>query len=235
MQSYVAPVCDLAKCEARLLGKAETMFRRVIDFNHQFGVIPSPTMKVDGVFFQRTKTVERCMALIREEMQELEDGVKKQDPVETVDALCDLMYVVLGMGTAMGVDLDVAFSLVHENNMSKLCSTEEEAILTVRFYMTRLEGDYPLVTYRKTEGGKYAVYNYTTGKVLKSINWKPVDLNPVLTTNVVKSLPVCNSGTCPEPGCGKGYYSSSAYGKGCKLTCESGHSWVHENKSGASL
>ena len=38
------------------------------------------------------------------------------------------MYVVLGMGRAIGIDLDKAFDIVHKSNMSKLCNTEEDAI-----------------------------------------------------------------------------------------------------------
>jgi predicted HAD superfamily Cof-like phosphohydrolase len=38
---------------------------------------------------------------------------------ETADALCDLLYVVLGAGVAHGIDLGPCFEAVHESNMTK--------------------------------------------------------------------------------------------------------------------
>ena len=69
--------------------------------------------------------------MITEEYNELLEAVENHDYVETVDALADIMYVVLGMGRAIGVDLQKAFDIVHDSNMSKLCVSEEEAKQTV--------------------------------------------------------------------------------------------------------
>ena len=40
--------------------------------------------------------------------------------IEIADALTDLLYVVYGMGAAMGIELDYTFGDVHRSNMSKL-------------------------------------------------------------------------------------------------------------------
>lgn len=58
--------------------------------------------------------------LIREEVEELCDGLQNGDLVETADALTDILYVVYGAAAAFGIDIDACFNEVHRSNMSKL-------------------------------------------------------------------------------------------------------------------
>lgn len=65
-------------------------------------------------------TIKLRYDLIREELNELHDGIADENLVEIADALTDLLYVVYGAGHAFGIDLDACFSEVHSSNMSKL-------------------------------------------------------------------------------------------------------------------
>lgn len=157
-------------------------FEKVVDFNLNFGVLQSPVLTPNPkVFDTDPNLVEFCMKLIREEMKELEQAVKEKDFVETVDALADLIYVINGMSCRIGVSMDAAFDLVHENNMSKLCKTEEEAKESVEYYLQNKDKlGYDSPAYRKAaDNVHWVVYNQSTKKVLKSIKWKPVDLTSV--------------------------------------------------------
>ena len=58
--------------------------------------------------------------LIREELDELAEGLVNKDIVEIADALTDILYVVYGAGAAFGIDLDKCFEEVQSSNMSKL-------------------------------------------------------------------------------------------------------------------
>ena len=78
-----------------------SLFQQVSDFNAQFGVKQLEKPSLEDVAFINSR-----MALIREEMQELEEAVKNKDLVETVDALTDILYVVLGMGYSLNIDLE---------------------------------------------------------------------------------------------------------------------------------
>ena len=60
------------------------------------------------------------MDLIREEVEELEEGVENRDMENVAKELTDILYVVYGMGHALGIDLDLCFDEVQESNMSKL-------------------------------------------------------------------------------------------------------------------
>jgi predicted HAD superfamily Cof-like phosphohydrolase len=149
---------------------SKTIFEEVCDFNTQFGV-----KKLDEPCLDDESFIESKMALIREEMSELEEAIKNKDLVETVDALTDILYVVLGMGYGINVNLDAAFKIVHESNMSKMCLTEEVAIHTVEWYKQN-EPRYTTPTYRINSAGNYVVYDEKTRKILKSIYYKPADL-----------------------------------------------------------
>lgn len=170
------------------------------------------------------------LALIAEEAKELEEAVFSSDRVETLDALCDLQYVVCGKAVEEGVtmadqnDIDTttsksiskmdkfqaidiiiktvnskisssynahkivylaslfgfnervffeAFKAVHESNMRKFCRSEAEADETVKNYFGQDIFSY----WKKNEQtGTYTIYRSGDDKVLKSINYTPVDL-----------------------------------------------------------
>ena len=61
----------------------------------------------------------RRARLIVSEAAEFLDAADKDDFVEMVDALADLLVVVYGAAVEMGVDLEPAFAEVHRSNMSK--------------------------------------------------------------------------------------------------------------------
>merc|ERR1719207_482659 len=142
------------------------------------------------IFDNDPKTVNLRLKLIEEEVNELADAMKAKDMVETIDALGDILYVVYGAGGAFGINLDQAFDLIHKSNMTKLCKTEPEARETVECYKkncTGPEGKYPYDTpaYRLSPDGKYfVVFNESTGKILKSVNYSTVKFDSILTASV---------------------------------------------------
>jgi predicted HAD superfamily Cof-like phosphohydrolase len=158
---------------------AKSNFQQVVEFNTSFGVPVNTTLQ-NELFDKDPKLVEYRMSLIREEMKELEEAVTTKDYKETVDALTDILYVVYGFYTALGVDADKAYDIVHRSNMSKLCSTEEEAIKTVEWYKAN-ESRYDSPAYRPSADGKYfVVYNQSTQKVLKNVNYTPANFDSLL-------------------------------------------------------
>jgi len=58
--------------------------------------------------------------LIKEELEELKEAMKKKDIKEVADALTDILYVTYGAGHAFGINLDKCFEEVQNSNMSKL-------------------------------------------------------------------------------------------------------------------
>ena len=70
--------------------------------------------------FPEEKIVNLRLNLIKEELEEFREAVKKKDIKEVADALTDILYVTYGAGHAFGIDLDSCFEEVQNSNMSKL-------------------------------------------------------------------------------------------------------------------
>ena len=156
--------------------KSISNFKKFLEFNKSFGVQIFDKIQ-KNITKDDPKLIKYRLSLIIEEAEELKEAVKNHDFKEIVDALADLLYVVYGMGTSIGVNLDKAFNIVHESNMSKLCNTEEEARETVEWYKNN-EKRYDSPNYRKSDDGtKWVVYNESTKKILKSINYNKVNFN----------------------------------------------------------
>ena len=92
-----------------------TNFLKVKEFMRTFGqeVLNKPK-------FPDHKIVSLRLDLIKEELNELEEAIKKNDLVEVADALTDILYVTYGAGHAFGINLDSCFDEVQRSNMSKL-------------------------------------------------------------------------------------------------------------------
>ena len=86
-------------------------------------------------------------SLLQEEVDELSDAVAKNDQVEILDAVIDIIYIALGTAHECGVldKVSKAWDLVHKNNMTKL-------------------------------GVDGKVVKNENGKVIKPNNYLPVDL-----------------------------------------------------------
>ncbi len=94
-----------------------TNFERVKKFMQTFG--QEVKIKAD---FPNDKITKLRLDLIREELSELEEAIKKKDIKEVADALTDILYVTYGAGHSFGINLDRCFEEVQNSNMSKLGS-----------------------------------------------------------------------------------------------------------------
>ena len=117
---------------------------------------------------------------ILEELEEYKEACEKGDIVGILDALCDITYVSLGNGTLLhGLKGKIwkAYQEVQASNMSKSCSTLEEAEKTVK---VRSEEKGHPCHYEKI-GDRYVVYRSSDRKVKKSINYFAPDLKQFFT------------------------------------------------------
>jgi predicted HAD superfamily Cof-like phosphohydrolase len=113
---------------------------------------------------------------ILEELEEYKHACETGDIVEVLDALCDITYVSLGNGAMLhGLKNKVwpAYQEVQASNLSKACSSEEEAQDTVR---VRSEEQKTECHYEKV-GEYYIVYRTHDRKVMKNINYFRPDLS----------------------------------------------------------
>lgn len=125
--------------------------KSVAEFHRAFGLMvrQEPTI---GTEEERSLR----LALIEEELGELELACAEGDLVEMADALGDLIYVVQGAALVFGIDLDFVMAEVHRSNMTKLWSGEETEVYV---------GD-EVAEFRYVGDNRYVAYRQD-GKVLK--------------------------------------------------------------------
>jgi hypothetical protein len=112
---------------------------------------------------------------ILEELEEYKHACETGNIVEVLDALCDITYVSLGNGAMLhGLKDKVwpAYQEVQASNLSKACTSEEEAQETVRVRSTEQEES---CHYEKV-GRYYIVYRTRDKKVMKNVNYFRPDL-----------------------------------------------------------
>jgi len=120
---------------------------------------------------------QRCdlrVALLAEELKELQEAINNNDLVEVADAFCDLQYVLSGaiLEFGLGEKFGDLFNEVHRSNMSKACSTLEEAEETIAHY----KNNHAVDAYYKETEGRFLVYRTADDKTLKSVKYSPADI-----------------------------------------------------------
>lgn len=153
--------------------KALDSLNQVAEFHKTFKhpVIEEPAIP-------SAKRCELRVALIREELDELEQAIKDNDMVEIADALCDIQYVLSGavLEFGLGEKFRDLFDEVQRSNMSKSCSSVEEAEATIEFYKEKRGVD----CFYKEIDGHFLVYRTGDNKTLKSINYSPANLKDII-------------------------------------------------------
>jgi predicted HAD superfamily Cof-like phosphohydrolase len=123
----------------------------------------------------------RCklrVALIAEELKELEVAILEKDIVGVADALCDIQYVLSGaiLEFGLGDKFKALFDEVQRSNMSKACNSEDEAKATVEHYRKKDGTE----CYYVQKESKWLVYRSSDNKTIKSVGYSPADLDGIL-------------------------------------------------------
>ena len=107
--------------------------------------------------------------------EDLEVATNSKNFDDTIQSTLSIIYITYVLGALVSVDVDESVRLVHDSNMSKISSSQAEAEQTIIWYREN-EPRYDSPQYRSSEFG-YIIFNESTGKILKNINYKPVDLS----------------------------------------------------------
>ncbi len=95
----------------------ESNFEKVVEFNRASDFLRE---KAGAPM----STLDSQMTYIREEFKEVEDAFNQSflanDITDLAKELADLLYVVYGMFYRLEIDADSVYTVVHNNNMSKI-------------------------------------------------------------------------------------------------------------------
>lgn len=109
----------------------KTNFTKVMEFNRAFDMVPqepsiyssyvedlngnikyNPLKNIrKDIFRDSTPIIKLRLALIKEEIEELNGAILQNDLIEQRDACSDILYVVYGMADVLGISIDDYFSM----------------------------------------------------------------------------------------------------------------------------
>ena len=124
---------------------------------------------------------------ILEELEEYREACEQGDIVGILDVLCDITYVSLGNGAMLhGLKDKIwpAYQEVQRSNLSKACSSEEEAKQTAE-QRSKEQGE---PCHYERIGSRYIVYRSSDKKVMKSINYSKPNLNQLFTEREIQKV-----------------------------------------------
>lgn len=128
-----------------------------------------------------TLTKSLLNAIIKEEINEVFDGIEEDNHSEILDGIVDSFWVLINVLVAYNISIDKlkdVIQKVEESNYSKFCKTEEEAIQSVFLYGMGQHPDkmgVPIETYfKKINENYYAIFRKADNKILKNYLYKKV-------------------------------------------------------------
>lgn len=176
-ENNIVEVCDALSDMLYVIYGAGHAFG--IDLDKLFAsyqrVIETYDMKMPDDFDGDAKYVQTQLAIIDSSFENLRSDVKAENMTNVGLAMVKMIGDIYTFGDVLQIDLNKAFDIVHDSNMTKACRNETEAQETVADI--KLKGVYKDPQYKLSDDGKYwIVYDATNGKILKSKYYKPADL-----------------------------------------------------------
>lgn len=146
--------------------------KRIIEQVQEFHEVMGHPISKELKLISIDRSIQRLGYKV-EEINELKDAIVENDLVEIFDALGDLLYFIIGDVVELGGQevFEKIMNEIHRSNMSKVCTTEGEALRTIDKY--EKEG---ISCYYAKVGKHYVCYNRNNDKVLKSVNYSKPDL-----------------------------------------------------------
>ena len=100
----------------------KTMYDDVGDFHRKFGLANNEDGKSPDLLSPEVQDFRSDF--IQEELDEFMAAYDAEDLVKATDALCDLVYVILGTAQMMRLPFNECWSLVQKANMTKVRATD---------------------------------------------------------------------------------------------------------------
>ena len=128
--------------------------------------------------FPSDEVMKLRVDLLEEELEELKQAIADRDLVEIADALTDLQYILSWSVLAFWMQNIFAqlFDEVQRSNMSKACTSYEVAQQTVDHYKKTKWVESRIVE----KDWVFIVLRTPDNKVLKSVEYSPASLSPIL-------------------------------------------------------
>ena len=150
------------------------LLEQAIDFNYKAG---NKIPEYDTLEYWRA--VENQSKLMVEESNEGLDAAKVNDATESLDALCDELFVLawrIEQHAKRGFDVEGALQAVVDNNSKKVFNSFYEAVEQKEFLETKLDNELFIET-SVHNGLPFYTIRDSSNKICKPVGFIPVDLS----------------------------------------------------------
>lgn len=113
--------------------------------------------------------------LIEEALNNFCSYVETQDMGEMAESLVRILQHTYALGHKLNFKMDQMFREVHRSNMTKVCSTIDDANASIDFYLADPECRYEKPSIR-IKGQYFVIYDAKTSKILKNHRWETPNL-----------------------------------------------------------
>jgi predicted HAD superfamily Cof-like phosphohydrolase len=161
--------CDFALRKKQYAKNIHTNFQKVLHIN-EFATIS----------WWKRINVRSLITNLENKLLELSQNLLLTNYDKIPCILVDMLYSIYNTKYHECYDLDIdnLYAEIHRSNMSKLCSSEKEAIDSVNEYKEKYLDRYPNPTFIKAPDNiHFIIIEQTTGKRLKSKNYSPPKIN----------------------------------------------------------
>lgn len=162
-------------------------FKRHENKNDKLSIFENCRRNTDIIDKDDIKTFYECpigrqyLTIIKTLLNQLHLAKFNGEYLNTVNILTEMLDFTYRLGAYFDIDLNKSFDIVHRSNMSKVCKNEMEAQETVDWY-NKNETRYDSPSYKLAEDQtRYIVYNNSTGKILKNINYVTANFDSMIT------------------------------------------------------
>lgn len=124
--------------------------------------------------------ISQLSSAFRGLLTELNTAFESRNMIDIAVVFVRFIEQTYGVAAMMNVDLDEAFRLVHESNMTKACLDEDQAQQSLENYKQDLTVYKDPAVKRSNDGKYWIVFDRATGKTLKSKFYRAVDLKPLV-------------------------------------------------------
>jgi len=139
--------------------------------------------KVAGKDTQFDKqSIQEQIDLIKEEVNETQEGLDNNDLMELADGALDVLVVTLGLIQKLenlGIDMNKAAEIIADNNLSKFTLDYKVAEATVEHY--KQKGEQVYITFYNDKK-LYAVKRLSDNKVMKPVGFVSADIYSCIPT-----------------------------------------------------
>jgi hypothetical protein len=148
-------------------------------------MLSSSGMKADAkkTFCKDNETIIiDYMKCLSNYVADIKKNIKEENMQDVCRNTVEMTHYILCFGKVLNLDVELGMKTVNDSNYSKLCDTEAEAIKTVEWYKKNDIKRYDSPSYRRsTSGDKFVVFNKSTKKILKNVNWSEPNYKQYIT------------------------------------------------------